>query len=63
VTTRGGRNDDRGGVWTTERHPLHDRTADPEDTDLDLRAEESEEVGETEICPAELAVVGVGKKA
>jgi hypothetical protein len=62
VTTRGGRNDNSGGVWTTERHPLDDRTADTEEADLDFRAEESEEVGETEIGPAELAVVGVGEQ-
>jgi hypothetical protein len=61
VTTPRRWNDDRGGVWTTERHPLDDRMADAEDTDLHLRVEESEEVGETEIGPAELAVVGVGE--
>jgi hypothetical protein len=62
VTTPRRGNDDCGGVWTTERHPLDDRTTDAEDTDLDFRAEESEEVGETEIGPAELAVVGVGEQ-
>jgi hypothetical protein len=35
--------------------------ADTEYTDLNLRAEESKEVGETEIGPTELAVVGVGE--
>jgi hypothetical protein len=61
VTTPRRGNDDRGGVRTTERHPLEDRIADAEDTHLDLRVEESEKVRETEIGPAELAVVGVGE--
>jgi hypothetical protein len=44
VTTPGGGNHDLGGLGTRLRHPLDDRTVDAEDTDLDLGAEESEEV-------------------
>ena len=34
---------------------------DAEDTELDLRVEEGEEMGQTEIGAAEIAVVGVGE--
>jgi hypothetical protein len=54
-------NNDLGGLRTTERHPFDDPKADAEDTDLDLRVEESEEIGQTEIGSAEHAVVGVGE--